>query len=171
MKTFKILFAALIIAGFATTVHAQQDTEVTASAVVLQELTVLVPQNVDFGNVSQNVTATLNPSDGVTTNAGTGAEFGQLTIAGAANTEIFISHPATVNLEHEGSGADLVYTPEMNFNTALGSGGNPITAAGSEHTLDGDGNGWVYIGGSLVVPETADTGEYTGAFDVTIVYN
>ncbi len=172
MKTFKILFAALIIAGFATTANANdQDTEVSASAFVLDQLEVEKDTDVDFGNVSQGITAILNVADGTTTDAGANAVFGKLDITGSEDANLFISFPALVLLE--GPGADLEYSPALKFSLSddIEDAGQTVTAAGSVHLLDEVTEAFVHIGGSLEVPAAQAVGAYAGTFDVTIVYN
>ncbi len=177
MKTFKILFAALIFVGFATSAMAQQEHEITASAEVVAEIVIgTETRDLDFGVVGQNTTVDMNPSTGDTENAGLGSEFGAISLSAQAGQSLAISW-VSENLEiddreGEDPNDEMSFTPEV----SQLEGATSLIDHGGESFSEGDltsasGNVVFYIGGELQVKENQNNGSYTGSFELTVEYN
>ena len=180
MKTFKILFAALIISGFATSAMAT-DNQATASAeaTVLQDISVLKVTDIDFGGVAANADEpNLDPISGDVTHAGLGdfgTSIGKFTIEGTAGAEVAITFSTdVVDLTLDGGTETIEYTPEFSYlhgiNEATLFGGSTLE---SNETLDSEGKGSIFVGGSLAGLDGADAGVYQNneAISITVEYN
>ena len=167
MKTFKILFAAIIIAGFASTAVAQ---DVTTSAVIIAELETTKDTDLSFGGVIAGTNASMNPVDGVTANVGVNdieEVFGKIDITGLSGRNITVEFSG-INLE--GPGADIAYSPLV----SLGDDGDSVTGSAvtslTPIALPAD-ESFLYIGGTINPDINQVAGTYTGEMTVTIDYS
>ncbi len=179
MKTFKILFAALIIAGFATTAMAT-DNQATASAEarVLQDISFNNVTDIDFGGVAANSDVpSLDPITGAVANAGLGefgTSIGKFTIEGTADAEVTISFSTdAVDLTLDGGSETISYTPEFSYLAGITGatfGGEALTTS---ENLDDSGEGSIFVGGSLSGLNGASAGVYSNdeAVQITVEYN
>lgn len=169
MKTLKILFAAAIIAGFATSAMAQinPNTTVGASATVLDELTISKVQDVNFGNVAVNSTPILNAENGVTTDVGfDGFQYGHVAISAGGNVRFTFAE--TIQLTADGETDELTYTPEIRLtNDNFDFGGTNVT---NNSTHGVSGNQGLIIGGNLGTIANVARTTYTGDLTITVEY-
>jgi hypothetical protein len=173
MKTLKILFAALIIAGFATSAMAQDVTttqNVTASAAVIDDISIEKKLDVDFGAVQRNgsvVIDTKKAEPDITANGGLGGEwsFGEIEVTATEGVSFQVNWPGAFNLVNQsGGGAETMeFTPEFSLNNLLYESGEEVIASSGIDTFR--------IGGTLVVGEEQVAGQYEGIFIVTAEYN
>ena len=132
----------------------------TASATVLQGLTLGVSSALSFGrlvNSSTSGTATLSPAGvfstggGVTSAPGT-ATVPAFTVTGTAGTVLAITIPASIALT--GPGTNMVITTTNDSSTSLASGTQTF-----------------HIGGTIAVAANQVQGSYSATYTVTVAYN
>ena len=177
MKTFKILFAAIIFAGFTTSAMAQDNqAEATATAEILQDIEVANVADINFGIIDPSASGeelTLNVLDHNDHGERIGlydssANLGKFSIDGQTNDV-----EVTINWEYndlEFDGQSLGWSPEVGFNLAdEDSGSETIDNSGDSRTLT-DSVGYVFVGGSLDEADK-DPGTYTGDFTLTVEFN
>ena len=156
--------AALALAGVVPLGHAQAaSTTIQANAKVVKSLTLTKKQDLDFGTITMSgatgsatvtisIAGTLSCPSGVTC-AGT-AKQAIMNVSGSKSETIRITVDAT-NLTNTVDGSTLTYTPIAPATITLTNSGFP-------------GNDF-NIGGSIVIPSTAD-GTYSGNVTVTAEY-
>jgi hypothetical protein len=168
MKTFKTIFAALILAALTTAATAQENVNATASAQVVVELDVEKLQDINFGDVALNATAVLDVVGGAHENvSGAAVSVGKFSVTATQYASIDISWTNTT-LAHSTEDLELDYTPAVARTTDEGATtGEPFTA-GEIIANEAD---YFLIGGSLVVPTGANAGTYEGTFTLTAEIN
>ena len=193
MKTFKILFAAIIFVGFTNAGFAQETTDEDATigvrAEIFSQLELAGVDDVDFGSVARNVTPILDANEGNHQFVGVGHGLGlyELTADNTASVQVTFDEFITLTQEEPGTdGTVLRYTPSIYYtlNLAASFGENLIASGESMSTSDGKEEGEevnranFIVGGTLQnadgegsIPANADTGEYTGEFTLTVIYN
>ena len=173
MKTFKILFAAIIIAGFAGSAFAQEfdkSADATATAQILQQLDIEKNEDIDFGTILDGTTATLDPRNGGSiVNFDEVFNVGKFTISGPNGQNIIINFDETVTLE--GLGDDLTLNTDVIFNDEDDDAEAADLNTGGSATLSGSGSGFVWVGGNITVPGGQTAGEYAGTFNISVEYN
>ena len=196
MKTFKILFAAIIFVGFTNAGFAQETTDEDATigvhAEIFSQLELAGVADVDFGSVARNVIPILDANEGNHQFVGVGHGLGlyELTADNTADVQVTFNEFITLtqaNPDPENSDpTELRYTPSIYYtlNLAASFGENLIASGESMSTSDGKEEGEevnranFIVGGTLQnadgegsIPANADTGEYTGDFTLTVIYN
>ena len=193
MKTLKILFAAIIFVGFTNAGFANETTDEDATigvrAEIFSQLELAGVDDVDFGSVARNVTPILDANEGNHQFVGVGHGLGlyELTADNTASVQVTFDEFITLTQEEPGTdGTELRYTPSIYYtlNLAASFGENVITSGGLMSTSNGDEDGEeanranFIVGGTLQnavgdgpIPANADTGEYTGEFTLTVIYN
>jgi hypothetical protein len=168
MKTFKILFAAIIIAGFATTAVAQ---DVTTSAVIIAELETVKDTDLAFGGVIAGTNASMNPVNGETENVGVNdidEVFGKIDITGLSGRNITVEFSG-IDLTGPGTN-NIAYTPLV----SLGDDGDSVEGAAvtslTPIALPAD-ESFLYIGGTISPDINQVAGTYSGEMTVTIDYS
>ncbi|TVR43424.1 MAG: DUF4402 domain-containing protein [Bacteroidia bacterium] len=176
MKTFKIIFAAVIIAGFATSAMAQngnrQSAEAEAKAVVLAELTLEKTEDINWGQVARGDNPNLNPVTGEATN-GAGINnsttaIGRFILTGEGGASILVGWEKE---DLTGPGDAIGFTPAVSYGTGDTDFGGSIITDGSTQAIDGDGTNYFWVGGTIDVAADQTAGEYQGEFTLTVEYN
>ncbi len=176
MKTFKILFAAVIIAGFATTAMANDP--ITASANVIDEIEFVAgdAQDMNFGvlRVGQNKILTLQ-SDGSVEASGaageltTGIQPGIVAFTVGLNANITINFSAAGDITDDLDAQYNVFwnneggTPGDNQFVTTASNGNTTFSTTTEKI-------WVYVDGQIDATG-AEVGAYQDDLTITAEYN
>ena len=186
MKTFKILFAAIIIAGFATTAQAddpvnnQQATgEITASAVIQRAIGVIGEQGLVFSSVSPGMPKTVDTNGNVTGDGvDTGAEqAGRFLIEAFRNARVQFSltTPSVLTHTEEENNATIPisYSAIHNYDGDSGETGTTVNLGESnEIILDSEEDDfYVWIGGTVTPPSDAEQGTYEAEITLTAEYN
>ncbi len=178
MKTFKILFAAIIIAGFATSAMAQttDNDTATASAVILTEMSVENAEDINFGSILADAANPLTPNLNPVTGAATGGagsfssdtSIGKfvITTGGQANVKF-----SWVSNDLDGPGPDLGFTPSVSFGLTDGDNGGTIIDNDDVEEIEAAGIGYIWVGGTISVAAGQAPGSYTGDFTLTAEYN
>lgn len=166
------LFAATATACFcvfgAEPVTAQT-AEGSAQAVVVEPAGISAIENLRFGAIMQPVTAgtvTIGPDDAVSTTGGATAGIttpqpagsrgaGRFTIAGEANRFFRIEEPKNFTISN-GSASMTVKKLRSNIN--------------GRDQFDANGRFELRIGGELSIEANQPTGDYTGTYEVSVVY-
>lgn len=123
----------------------------------------------DFGPVpNQSQTKTINPA------APTGAQqTARFTATGAAGATIVLTWVSTLDLCHEtaGCGTAIPFTPSVTRNEqAFNQHVSTPIASGESAVLNGLGNHYFWLGGSITVPASPVPGVYRGDFTLTAEY-
>ncbi len=185
MKTFKILFAAVIIAGFATSAIAQPDQTDNASAaaraMILSAISVDHAADIEFGQVVPGTTPNLIANSVISnsTDVGATAQFGRINVSGAPGASVKITY--TEEVEMSNGTHVLYYNPSVyRTNGAGDTQGSIEVSHDSNYNIDStNGIDYLFIGGTLneegtddqPIPTGISGGEYTGTFVLTAEYN
>jgi len=183
MKKTIIIIAAIIIAGFSTSVMAQTSATVTgttAGAVLIKAMTLTQTAPLHFGSIvltsaaggtvelpSSSVTRVF--TGGVATSAATPvATNAAYNVTGTINETYAITLPTTTTLTHTtlSSGVYQMDVTLMKVRFTNTPGVDAITS-----TLDASGNDSFTLGGTLTVKASQLGGIYAGTFNVTVDYN
>lgn len=168
-RTLKLITLTAAIFGFAATSFAQLNfqatTTGTASANIIQAITVTNARNLDFGNIVFSGTGTVSiPAENAGTPGYTGGVYAptgvegtrtsaQFNVTGLSGAKFSFEVDDTVTLEH---GSDTM--------TAT------LSSSESENISLTGGAATVYVGGVLAVGATQPIGEYSGTFNVKVTY-
>jgi hypothetical protein len=186
MKTFKILFAAIIIAGFATSAMAQQNdnANVNAEATVLQQISVANQADLLFALVSPGVDKTIALDDEVTAGTETGGEqAGRFLVSAGASSEITLSFtdiPAVLTRDGGSETMAINYTSAWGVTTDGSGAANTVnvtedalTTISTFPTNDAGGvNGiYVFLGGTVEPTTGQEAGVYEASIQLTAEYN
>jgi hypothetical protein len=178
MKTLKILFAAFIIAGFATSAMGQGEATESADATarVVALLEIAKNEDISWGDVALDTNPNIDPTDGTSSEAGLNATeitVGKFTIDGTEGASVIIEWGHT-NLD--GPGDDIVWTPALNYLASDGTNedaenGGLEVLHGNDRLLGTGGIGMVFVGGGIVIADDQMPGTYEGDITVTVAYN
>ncbi len=182
MKTFKILFAAVIIAGFATSAIAQDDPSITATANVVQEISIdgtTDENNLVFGQVTAGNNKAIDVDGDVVLGIASGEEqTGWFRLNKAANTEVQIDLTLPENLVSDGNDLPIFFDEEQ-FGQII-NGENTLSFIPTNGVLVSQTNSAglfaaetydIRIGGR-VEPETDQApGSYEGTITLQFEYN
>ncbi len=182
MKTFKILFAAVIIAGFATSAMAdtpQATQDITGRAEIMAPIVINADGDLDFDLVSQGINKTIGFNNNVTDGTATGDEnTGRFEVEAATGSHVsfnFSTLPSNLQIGEEGATMPIVYTAAWG-NTNDGSDLEEDLGAviqGEGDTVKGveDGKFYVFLGGTVQPTNTQEAGVYTADITLTAEYN
>jgi len=188
MKTMKILLAAIVFAGFTINGYSQDpeaDASAEASANVVVGIEIDKDTDINFGNIAQNTTAVLDPTDeDGNSNVGldgSAVSIGKFTVTGANGAGILISDWDTQVTMYlggwDGTGDAPAQTLTMNSTVVYddsdtgeyGEDASPVNSTNVVN-LNSGGNGYIWVGGNIEVGN-ADAGTYEGDFNITVEYN
>jgi hypothetical protein len=177
-KIVKLLFAAIMMAGFTTTVMAQVTENTTAGAKILTALTITENLPMHFGTMGVLAgtggtcvvtTAGVRTATAGVTLSGLAPLFSvaTYTVTGEPLYTYAITLPTTITVTETVGG-----TITMSIGTLLAkstSGTESNTAIGT--LLAGEGTESFTVGGTLTVEAGQLAGVYEGTFKVTVAYN
>ncbi|MEQ8410395.1 MAG: DUF4402 domain-containing protein [Erythrobacter sp.] len=164
------LFAAM---GMSNAAFAQDTASATATAEVLDALTLDRTSGLDFGTmvvdgagtVSLAADGTLDCSASDIVCSGTSA-VAAFDVTGTANKAVTINLPTgEIDLTHPDLTAATADEHTIELDAFVSS------EAGDEITLDGSGDGSFTVGGSIEFDGSEAAGIYTGSFDVSVEYS
>lgn len=164
------LFAAM---GMSNAAFAQDTANATATAEVLDALTLNNSTGLDFGTmvvdgagtVSLAADGTLDCAAADIVCSGTSA-VAAFDVTGTANKAVTINLPtAAIDLNHPDLTAASTGEHTIELDAFVSSG------TGNEITLDGSGDGSFTVGGSIEFDGSEVAGIYTGSFDVSVEYS
>lgn len=170
MKTIKIILSLFVlVAVFSTGVFAQVTT-VNATAEVLNKLED-IPGNrsdLEFGNVTQGVVKSIAKTDESSASWG---------FSGTASAGIILDFTLPTNLEYN-DGVDTHQMPISFSGTDAGHDDDGTIAtqtdinpnSSQEVSLDGDGEIYIWLGGTVAPATTQQAGSYTGTITLTVSY-
>lgn len=157
-----IIFLTVFFLAFTTNIFAQSD-NVAVTAELLDELSITKNNDLAFGNVSINTTATV---------AADGATSGKLTINGSNSATVIVTAPQTLNITGPGDPIEDTnsYLGNNEDNQSGASVGN-LGGGGGEVTLNAtSGNFFVWIGGTFTTTSAQVTGSYSGTLTIEVQY-
>lgn len=158
MKTF---LTSLMMLAAVSAAHAQStDSEsATVSATVIASLSLAKDQNLAFGEVTQNASSVVDVTD---------AGAVKFTVTGEPNKNITFTLTSPANLTNGGN--NLPYTDDVQYNTSDAPGTALALNDGATIALNGSGNLYVYLGGTVTAALAQVTGAYSGTFTVQVDY-
>jgi len=140
--------------------------QVTASATamgtfsILGYATVTRLADLNFGNLSTGVNATVNPTD---------AQAAEFLFNGSSNTDVqvIITFPSQLT---SGTKTMAFHTERYTYNTIPdASTATEFKKKGGTATTGADGNLYVWAGGTVIVKNNQAAGSYTGIMQIVIV--
>lgn len=183
MKTYttiiKTILPLFVVIGMAGAVQAQASASASASATITTALTLTKDTDIDFGTVSATTSSAvyLDPADiSNSTNVGSSAALGQFTVGAAATDVIDLTFDAEVTL-NDGSSNSLYLLTEVAGSTDGSSFTSLGTSGTAQFTTSGSGAYTLRVGGELSESTSSGnlssvpTGNYTGTFNASIIYN
>ncbi|MFM6949839.1 MAG: DUF4402 domain-containing protein [Novosphingobium sp.] len=163
MLRITVIGAALGAASFASAASAATSATATASAEVLNTLTLSANSALNFGQIAANTggTVTVNAdstvsSSGSLVSTGTRAP-AAFTVTGSPNARVLVTLPASATLTRSG-GTETMAIGGFNSNP------------GSAFQLGGTGSANFSVGGTLTVASGQASGAYNGTFAVSVEY-
>jgi allantoicase len=131
----------------------------TVSATVIASLSLAKDQNLAFGDVTQNAASTVQVTD---------AGAVKFTITGEPSKNITFTLTSPANLTNGGN--NLTYADDVQYNTSDAPGTAIALTDGATIALNGSGNLYVYLGGTVTAGVGQVTGAYSGTFTVQVDY-
>jgi hypothetical protein len=157
-----ILTLALVAMG--SVAYAQDN--ITATATIIEDLTVTKGADLEFGNITRGSASTI---------AYNAAGAGTFTVSGTPNVSVVLTLTLPANLTSNNGGADLPFTATAGIDTAdidptSGSAFTTSAATPQTGTLNSSGEIFVSVGGSVTPGET-HIGVYSGTITLNAVYD
>jgi Mat/Ecp fimbriae major subunit len=166
-----IIVLGLPLMAQAQTFNAVGSADLSVSATFSGSLILTTETNFNFGSFTAGtpLTSTIDPNGTTDVNPGTGSARGVINAFGVANGEITFTLPGTVTLSNSGSDMEATLTYAYS-NDATDLDTNLGAAAGAQD-LNGDGEGRLFVGGTLTFGNNVANGTYTGTVTITAEYN
>lgn len=173
MKTLNtIKIPALFVLFFAVTNISFAQTTADVSAEVIAPADVTLLDDVQFGQIQQGATPTINPNTGDGTGVIDAVQVGRFSVdaGSAAETDLILNFDETVAIE--GPGADITFTSNL---VGDADEANQATAAtrstGDQVTSSAAGEFFIWLGGTLgTIPISQEPGAYSGTFTITVTF-
>ena len=177
MRTFKVIFAAILMMSvFSTGIYSQATENTAAAAQIVTPLTISETASLHFGTMAVlagtggtcvlSTQGVRSQSGGVNLSAQTPmASNAGYNVSGAVNTSYAITLPASITVTETVSSSATMIISNLEARTSS-AGANGLTG-----TLSAGGTDSFTVGGTLNVASGQVTGLYTGSFDVTVAYN
>jgi hypothetical protein len=188
----KTAIAAVLLIVLGATASAQNTSSTTAqvTSTLLTQLSVSKNSDVAFGQIATGTTPTLAGNSATKTAVGSDAGLGKFTITGTSGATVKVTYDATVTLLNGGNAADgqLTFHPSV-YRTAATSASYGQTALASDgtYTINSSnssaaaGTDFIFVGGSVTeynsnnaipaLSSSLKTGNYSGTFNITAIYN
>ncbi len=185
MKTIlKSVLTLTLAAGLGIAANAQTNvinTNVTASATILDALTLTKNMDISFGSISASTPGAvfLNPTGGANTNTGVNTTVGKFSMLGNPNSSVKVSWPATIILtgNQTPTASTISYGLLVHgFNldvplTSVSLGGQGVGTTAPVVLNPTGGTYFLYVGGGFPALVAKPTGIYTGIANFTVEYN
>jgi hypothetical protein len=169
MKKLAILFAGLFIMAISVqNVNAQASDQGTASALILEPISIVADQDLEFGSIA----------------AGSSSSDIKISTSGARSLEdgdatLYTSDPGqqgTFNVSGENSATYAITLPSNGDVTLSGTGTALVVKdfesdPGPTGQLNTSGLQTINVGATVVVPVGQTAGSYSGQYEVTVNYN
>jgi hypothetical protein len=179
MKTFKILFAAIIIAGFATSAMAQT-ADIEAKAEVMSPIEITGLTDLNFSLVAQGIAKSIDLVDEVSGGAAQGDETtGIFQVEAATGSNVsweFSVLPSALDRDGGSETMPITYVAGWsNVNDGDGTGmqNEGAITQGNGYTVNEvvDGEFFVFLGGEVTPAAGQEAGVYTADVTLTAEYN
>lgn len=178
MRTKNHFFIFLLVLVFsAGSIFAQNSATGTADVTIqlVKGLSIQASGDLNFG---EQIVAATNQTY---TEAPGGANGVQFDVTGHPNRSVTVDYTPTVTLNNDawvtangGTNSTLTFTADLDEtgSTSTYSGANNVTDLQSLtlSNVSGVGKLYMWLGGSVDVPSTAEAGDYVGTFTVTVAY-
>lgn len=179
-KSILKIFAALIMMiGFAMTTVGQ--TAISATATVVETVSIGTTTNLVFGNLTANTAKTVDNNDNMlqgSANGGPSVQTGTWTVNKGANTEVNLTFTLAGTLT--GGGAPMLVSYAPYSGTILGAIGT-VNWTPAQVSINVTSLGFpteyaatsfiVHVGGTVTAAVDQVVGDYTGTQTLTAVYN
>ncbi len=176
MKTLKILFAALIIAGFATSAMAQDQIE--ARAEVMSPIEIFGQVDLNFSLVAQGIAKSVDLEDGVTGGAAQGDETtGRFRVQADTGSNVsweFSTLPTVLDRDGGSETMPITYRAGWsNVEAGTEMQDEGAITEGNGHTVNTfvGGEFFVFLGGEVTPAAGQAAGVYEADVTLTAVYN
>jgi hypothetical protein len=191
-NSLKLIVSVILMITFGASAFAQNSSSTTAqvTSTLLTQLSITKNVDVAFGQIATGTIPTLTANSASKTAVGSDAALGKFTVTGTAGATVKISYDATVTLTNAGNSSDgqLTFHPSV-YRTATTSATYGQTAILSESTYTINagsasataGTDHIFVGGTLTEYNTNNTipalssslktGNYSGTFNITAIYN
>lgn len=157
----RFLATLLILMVVASAAYGQSsDSEsATISATVIAALSVSKDQNMAFGEVAQNASSSIAVTD---------AGAVKFTVDGEPNKNVTFTLTSPTNLTNGAN--NLPFADDVQYHTSDAPGSAIALANGATVALNGTGDLYVYLGGTVTAAALQVTGAYTGTFTLQVDY-
>lgn len=157
----KFLAFLLIFIVTASAAYGQSsDSEsATITATVIAALSVSKDQNMAFGEVTQNASSSIAVTD---------AGAVKFTVDGEPNKNITFTLTSPANLTNGAN--NLPFADDVQYHTSDAPGSASALANGATVALNGTGDLYVYLGGTVTAGALQTTGAYSGTFTLQVDY-
>jgi spore coat protein U-like protein len=166
----RLLLVAILLTALAASESYAQSANANVNLTVNTALSVTKARDLTFGNQLAGATATVSPTNGP--NAGNAAYF---EILGSTGTPVTVTVTPSPNLTDSHSD-NIPWTATYSYNTTNAqasatdvSGTSPFTETTNISLVVGF-DLFVWVGGSVIVPNTAVAGQYSGTVTVAVAY-
>ncbi|MDA3859705.1 MAG: DUF4402 domain-containing protein [Melioribacteraceae bacterium] len=169
MKTLKNTIAVVAIATllFSSNLFAQDNASSTA-AVNIKILKAISMTSTYNSNDLPDYAAAGNGGGTVTVTPGT-INAANFLVQGEASEAITVSYDASVSLAHDGGGAALIFTSNVDQSSDNVNNTGDV-ADGGIVNLNASGDMNLWVGGSIAILNTSGAGNYTGTFNISVAY-
>jgi Domain of unknown function (DUF4402) len=161
MNKFLALVAIIVCGTLTASAQKSAGTSAKASATIVRSLSVEANQDLDFGFQAQGV--------GEVTIAASDAKAVKFTITGEENMDVMISYSSPSALINQ-NGSKLPFNGIITAHSDDAAAKASDLSSGDVRTLNGKGNHYVYLGGTIDVAKDQDRGFYTAQFDINVEY-
>lgn len=159
MKAFIYVVLALLFVG-AARAQASDSENATITADVIAALSLAKNQNLAFGDVAQNTSGTVEVTDAAAV---------KFTITGEPSKNITFTLTSPANLV-DGAANTLPFSDDIQYNTADDPATANVLNDGATIAINGTGNLYVYLGGTVTAGGAQVTAAYSGTYTVQVDY-
>ncbi len=158
MRTLAILILVIITAPAAYGQSTDSESA-TISATVIAALSVSKDQNMAFGEVTQNAASTIEVTE---------AGAVKFTVDGEPNKNVTFTLTSPANLTNGAN--NLPFTDDVQYHTSDAPASASALSDGATVALNGTGDLYVYLGGTVTAGALQATGAYSGTFTLQVDY-
>lgn len=162
MKAHRYIVLALLITGAFTNTalsQASDSEDATITANVIAALSLAKNQNLAFGDVAQNTSGTVEVTDAAAV---------KFTITGEPSKNITFTLTSPANLS-DGTNT-LTFSDDIQYNSADDPATANVLNDGATIAINGTGNLYVYLGGTVTAGGAQVRGAYSGTYTVQVDY-
>lgn len=171
----KIIPTFLLSILIIPTVNAQEEASVTVAATVLDDISIIVENNVSFGNIQSSSSPIIDPQGTSTSDVAESATLGKIHVTASKDIDLVISwDKASTDLGDDGD-KTMTFTADVASHTSDDPVSSIDRVSGDTITTS-TGDLYIYVGGNLGTLTSQPAGTYTsgasnGGGDITFTVN